>query len=90
MAVDAAAAIFFLATPLHDGEFLQYDLNANDYNTAREVARVINARMGEGVARPINGRVVQVKMPDAADARSAFARLRGRQRIAGWRERSCR
>src|SRR3954465_9218268 len=29
-------------TPLMQGEFLQFDLNANDYNTAREVARAIN------------------------------------------------
>ncbi len=61
-----------VATPLNQGEFLQLDLNASDYNTAREVARAINAKMGEGTAMPINGRVVRVKMPGMPDARVGF------------------
>ncbi len=59
-------------TPLNQGEYLQLDLNANDYNTAREVARAINAKMGEGLAQPINGRVVRVRMPASPDARVGF------------------
>ncbi|MEO8154759.1 MAG: flagellar basal body P-ring protein FlgI [Rhizobacter sp.] len=59
-------------TPLNQGDHLQLDLNASDYNTAREVARAINAKMGDGVAQPINGRVVRVKMPEAPEARVAF------------------
>jgi len=59
-------------TPLNQGEFLQLDLNANDYNTAREVARAINTRMGEGMAQALDGRVVRVRMPQSTDARVAF------------------
>ncbi len=59
-------------TPLNQGEFMQLDLNANDFNTAREVARAINARMGQGVAQAVDGRVVRVRMPAESDARVAF------------------
>jgi flagellar P-ring protein FlgI len=59
-------------SPLNQGSTLNLDLSASDFNTAREVARVINAKMGDGVARPINGRVVQVKMPESSDARVGF------------------
>jgi flagellar P-ring protein precursor FlgI len=59
-------------TPLNQGEYLQLDLNANDYNTAREVARAVNARMGEGVAQAMDGRVVRVRMPASTDARVSF------------------
>jgi flagellar P-ring protein precursor FlgI len=59
-------------TPLNQGEYLQLDLNANDYNTAREVARAVNAKMGAGVAQAMDGRVVRVRMPASTDARVAF------------------
>ena len=59
-------------TPLNQGEYLQLDLNANDYNTAREVARAVNAKMGAGVAQAMDGRVVRVRMPESIDARVAF------------------
>ena len=59
-------------TPLNQGEYLQLDLNANDYNTAREVARAVNAKMGSGVAQAMDGRVVRVRMPESVDARVAF------------------
>ena len=59
-------------TPLNQGEYLQLDLNANDYNTAREVARAVNAKMGAGVAQALDGRVVRVRMPESTDARVAF------------------
>jgi flagellar P-ring protein precursor FlgI len=61
-----------VATPLNQGDHLQLDLNASDYNTAREVARAINGKMGEGVAQPLNGRVVRVRMPESPEARVAF------------------
>src|SRR5213075_2283098 len=61
-----------VATPLNQGEYLQLDLNANDYNTAREVARAVNAKMGAGVAQALDGRVVRVRMPAGTDARVAF------------------
>jgi flagellar P-ring protein FlgI len=61
-----------VATPLNQGEYLQLDLNANDYNTAREVARAVNAKMGAGVAQALDGRVVRVRMPEGTDGRVAF------------------
>ena len=61
-----------VATPLNQGTTLQLDLKASDYTTAREVARAINAKMGEGVAQAVNGRVVQVRMPESPDARVGF------------------
>lgn len=59
-------------TPLNQGEFMQLDLNAGDFNTAREVARAINTRMGSGVALAVDGRVVRVRMPTESDARVTF------------------
>ena len=59
-------------TPLSQGEFLQLDLNTNDFNTAREVVRSINDRMGSGTAQALDGRVVRVRMPTSTDARVAF------------------
>ena len=59
-------------TPLNQGDTLQLDLHASDFNTAREVARVINQRMGGDVASAVDGRVVRVRMPVAPGARVAF------------------
>ena len=59
-------------TPLNLGTGLQLDLHAHDYNTAREVARVINTRMGAGVAKAIDGRRVHVSMPGTSDERVSF------------------
>lgn len=59
-------------TPLNQGDTLQLDLNASDFNTAREVARAINTRMGDDTASAIDGRVVRVRMPEAPGARVAF------------------
>ncbi len=59
-------------TPLNQGEHIQLDLAASDYGTAREVARTINAKMGEGVAQALDGRAVRVRMPASPDARVAF------------------
>jgi len=59
-------------TPLNQGEHIQLDLAASDYGTARDVARAINARMGEGLAQALDGRTVRVRMPASPDARVAF------------------
>ena len=61
-----------VATPLNQGEYLQLDLNSSDYNTAREVARAVNTKMGAGIAQALDGRVVRVRMPAGVDARVAF------------------
>ena len=59
-------------TPLNQGDTLQLDLNASDFNTAREVARAINNKMGENTASAIDGRVVRVRMPSEAGSRVGF------------------
>ncbi len=59
-------------TPLNQGEYLQLDLNANDFGTAREVAKAINTKMGESVAQALDGRVIRVRMPPEPDARVSF------------------
>ena len=69
---DGATVERSVPTPLHQNEFMQLDLNSNDFNTAREVARTINKRMGDGLAQAVDGRVVRVRMPSTPDARVAF------------------
>ena len=69
---DGATVERAVPTPLNQGETLQFDLNANDYNTAREVARAINRKMGDGTAQALDGRSVRVRMPASPEARVAF------------------
>lgn len=59
-------------TPLQLGDSISLNLNASDFQTARQVAQVINAKLGEGLARALDGRTVQVKAPTEADARVTF------------------
>jgi flagellar P-ring protein FlgI len=59
-------------TPLQQGDWLQLDLNAADFATAREVARTINAAKGEGMAHALDARVVRVRAPSDPDDRVAF------------------
>ncbi|MFN9709286.1 MAG: flagellar basal body P-ring protein FlgI [Burkholderiales bacterium] len=61
-----------VSTPLNQGDFLQLDLNASDFNTAREVARAINRHMGGGLATAVDARVIRVKMPEDSHSRVAF------------------
>lgn len=61
-----------VATPLAQGDSLQLDLNAADFNTARAVSRAINDRFGKGTAQALDGRVVKVKMPATTDERVNF------------------
>src|SRR3954447_11224454 len=69
---DGATVERSVATPIGDGDSIQLDLHSSDYATAREVVRVINGKMGSGVADAVDGRVVRVRMPPSADARVAF------------------
>ena len=59
-------------TPLQQGDWLQLDLAASDFATAREVARTINAAKGQGTAQALDARVVRVRMPGDPDERVAF------------------
>lgn len=59
-------------TPLAQGDSLQLNLASEDFGTAREVARVINAKFGPETAQALNGRAVRVKVGGNADARVNF------------------
>lgn len=59
-------------TPLQGGEFIQLDLNAADFATARAVAGAINKAKGAGTAQALDGRVVRVRAPSNPDERVAF------------------
>lgn len=59
-------------TPLQGGEFIQLDLNAADFATARAVAGAINRAKGAGTAQALDGRVVRVRAPSNPDERVAF------------------
>jgi len=59
-------------TALQTSDFIQLDLNAIDFNTARAVARAINRAKGEGTAQAMDGRVVRVRAPTGPDARVSF------------------
>ncbi len=69
---DGAVVERAVATSLNQGDTLQLDLNANDFNTAREVVRAINAKMGPGTAQALDGRVIKVRMPAQPDERVGF------------------
>lgn len=59
-------------TPWLQGDAITLDLSAEDFNTAREVARAINAAKGEGRAMAINARTVRVAMPPSPNERVSF------------------
>ncbi len=59
-------------TSLQQGNTIQLDLKAADFNTARVVVDTINAAKGEGAARALDGRAVQVTLPTDSQARVAF------------------
>ena len=59
-------------TPLNQGQFIQLDLNAADFATARAVAQAINADKGAGTAEAVDGRTVRVKAPVGSNERVAF------------------
>ena len=59
-------------TPLQEGDSINLGLSASDFQTARRVAQAINRRFGEGSARALDGRTVQVRAPTDANARVTF------------------
>ncbi|MFZ2989894.1 MAG: flagellar basal body P-ring protein FlgI [Ideonella sp.] len=59
-------------TPLSQGDSIQLDLNAADFNTARAVAAAINTAKGAGVAQAVDGRVVRVRAPQDMNDRVSF------------------
>ena len=59
-------------TSLQTSDFVQLDLNAVDFATARAVARAINKSKGAGVAQALDGRVVRVRAPNDPNERVSF------------------
>jgi flagellar P-ring protein precursor FlgI len=59
-------------TPLLEGSSIKLGLEASDFQTARRVAQAINTRFGEGVARALDGRTIQVNAPAESNARVSF------------------
>lgn len=54
------------------GEYVQFELHATNFGTARKMADVINGQFGNGVAHALDGRVVRVLAPTDSDQRVAF------------------
>jgi flagellar P-ring protein precursor FlgI len=69
---DGAQVERAVPTPLQQGTTITLDLKASDFQTARQVAQVINARTSEGTARALNGRTVEVKAPTDPNQRVTF------------------
>ena len=69
---DGAQVERAVPTPLQQGATITLDLKASDFQTARQVAQVINARTAEGTARALNGRTVEVKAPTDPNQRVTF------------------
>jgi flagellar P-ring protein precursor FlgI len=59
-------------TPLLEGDSIRLSLEASDFQTARLVAGAINKRYGEGVARAMDGRTVDVRAPAEPNDRVSF------------------
>lgn len=59
-------------TPVGQGAFVYYELNNADFETARRIVDAINKQMGGLVAEAVDGRQIQVKAPEDANARVAF------------------
>ena len=61
-----------IPTPLLDGDSIKLSLDASDFQTARRVAAAINQRFGDGVARAMDGRTVDVRAPTTPNERINF------------------
>jgi len=59
-------------TPLLEGDSITLGLQASDFQTAKRVAQAINKRFGEGVARAMDGRTIEVNAPTDSNARVSF------------------
>ena len=59
-------------TPWAQGSVVQYDLQSDDFNTARDVANAINKSKGPGTAEALSGRSIAVRLPTASGERVAF------------------
>lgn len=61
-----------VASPFAGGGPVRLELSSADFGTAERVAEAINRKFGGGMARAIDGRVVEVRAPVDADERVTF------------------
>jgi flagellar P-ring protein precursor FlgI len=61
-----------VASPIGNGEHFNVELNTTDFSTVRRLVEAINGGFGAGTALAVDGRVVRVKAPVAADERVTF------------------
>ncbi len=59
-------------TPLLQGDTVSLGLSASDFQTAQRVAQAVNRRFGQGYARALDGRTVEVRAPVDPNARVNF------------------
>ncbi len=59
-------------TPLLEGDTISLGLTSSDFQTARRVGEAINRRFGQGYARALDGRTVEVRAPIDPNARVSF------------------
>ncbi|MFZ3218519.1 MAG: flagellar basal body P-ring protein FlgI [Rhodoferax sp.] len=69
---DGAQVERAVPTSLQEGSSVNLSLNASDFQTAHRVAQAVNRRFGEGVARALDGRTVQVRAPISPNERVSF------------------
>ncbi len=69
---DGAQVERAVPTALQEGPSFNLSLNATDFQTARKVAKTINARFGEGIAQALDGRTVRVMAPMGPNDRVTF------------------
>lgn len=58
--------------PVGQGDTINLELASSDFTTANRVVQAINAAVGEGTARALDGRVVMVRAPRDPNQRVAF------------------
>jgi flagellar P-ring protein precursor FlgI len=61
-----------VATTLGASGTLNLELRTSDFQTASRVVDVVNKRFGQGTARAVNGRVIEVRTPAGENERVAF------------------
>ena len=69
---DGAQVERSVPSPVQEGNSISLGLNASDFQTAKRVAQAINQQMGEGRARALDGRTVQVLAPTDPNDRVSF------------------
>jgi flagellar P-ring protein precursor FlgI len=59
-------------TALGAGPYIHYEMATTDFGTTQRTVDVINREMGQGTARALDGRLIQVIAPEDMDMRVAF------------------